>query len=60
MLKLRISLHTICQNSDMFRATLIKFRDIPNTSKAYIKLGLTVKYIKIFVHKMSADILSRL
>jgi hypothetical protein len=30
-------LPTICHNSDMFRSTLIIFRELPNISKTYVK-----------------------
>jgi len=36
MLKLHF-LHPICHNSDMFRSTLIIFRELLNINTAYIK-----------------------
>jgi len=41
-----IFLHKICHNSDMFRSILIIFRELLSFSKAYIKHGGVIKYIK--------------
>jgi len=39
-------LHTICDNSDMFRSILIIFRDWLNNNKANMKIQGIIKYIK--------------
>jgi hypothetical protein len=44
-------LHTICDNSDMFRSILIIVRDWLNNNKSNIKVQGIINTLK-FVHKM--------